>query len=41
MHFSQMDQKMRVYEQSIDQTILPEMFMVARLFKTDKRSLPI
>lgn len=31
MNFDELDKKMRVYEQSIDQVILPDMFMVARL----------
>lgn len=31
MNFDELDRKMRVYEQSLDQTILPEMHMVARL----------
>lgn len=31
MHFDELDKKMRVYEQSIDQCILPDMYLVARL----------
>jgi tRNA(His) 5'-end guanylyltransferase len=31
MNFDDLDKKMRVYEQSIDQLILPDTFMVARL----------
>ena len=31
MNFDILDQKMRVYEQSIDQVILPDMYLVARL----------
>ena len=31
MRFSDFDEKMRVYEQSLDQSILPGMYMVARL----------
>ena len=31
MNFDVLDQKMRTYEQSVDQYILPEMYMVARL----------
>ena len=31
MVFEELDKKMRVYEESLDQTILPELFMVARL----------
>lgn len=31
MNFDDLDKKMRVYEQSIDQSILPDTFMVARL----------
>jgi len=31
MRFDDFDKKMRVYEQSIDQTILPDMYIVARL----------
>ena len=31
MRFDEMDSKMRVYEQSLDQVILPDMYMVARL----------
>ena len=31
MKFSELDKKMRVYEESIDQYIVPEMFIVARL----------
>ena len=31
MNFDDLDKKMRIYEQSIDQRILPEMYMVARL----------
>lgn len=31
MNFDELDRKMRTYEQSIDQIILPELYMVARL----------
>ena len=31
MNFDELDKKMRVYEQSLDQVILPETYMVARL----------
>lgn len=31
MRFDEMDSKMRVYEQSLDQVILPDMYLVARL----------
>ena len=31
MKFSELDKKMRVYEESIDQYIVPEMYIVARL----------
>ena len=31
MKFDDLDQKMRIYEQSIDQHILPDMYLVARL----------
>ena len=31
MNFEELDKKMRVYEQSIDQHILPELYLVARL----------
>ena len=31
MNFEELDSKMRIYEQSIDQVILPELFLVARL----------
>lgn len=31
MVFEELDKKMRVYEESLDQTILPELYMVARL----------
>lgn len=31
MNFEELDSKMRIYEQSIDQFILPEMYLVARL----------
>ena len=31
MVFEELDKKMRIYEESLDQTILPELFMVARL----------
>ena len=31
MNFDELDQKMRVYEQSLDQILLPETYMVARL----------
>ena len=31
MNFDELDKKMRVYEQSIDQCILPDMYLVARL----------
>lgn len=31
MNFDELDKKMRVYEQSIDQHILPDLYMVARL----------
>ena len=31
MHFEQLDKQMRIYEESLDQIILPEIYMVARL----------
>ena len=31
MNFDELDKKMRIYEQSLDQVILPETYMVARL----------
>ena len=31
MFFDELDKKMRIYEQSIDQILLPETYMVARL----------
>ena len=31
MHFDDLDAKMRVYEQSLDQVLLPELYLVARL----------
>ncbi len=31
MNFDELDKKMRVYEQSLDHVLLPEMYMVARL----------
>ena len=31
MNFDELDKKMRIYEQSLDQVLLPEMYMVARL----------
>ena len=31
MNFEDLDRKMRIYEQSIDQSILPDMYLVARL----------
>ncbi|MBR2731745.1 MAG: guanylyltransferase [Clostridia bacterium] len=31
MIFEELDQKMRIYEQSVDQCILPELYMVARI----------
>ena len=31
MNFEDVDKKMRIYEQSIDQSILPDMYLVARL----------
>ena len=31
MNFEDLDKKMRIYEQSIDQSILPDMYLVARL----------
>ena len=31
MNFDELDKKMRIYEQSIDQTILPDLYLVARL----------
>ncbi len=31
MNFDELDKKMRVYEQSLDQIILPEIYLVARL----------
>lgn len=31
MNFNELDKKMRIYEQSIDQIILPDMYMIARL----------
>ena len=31
MRFDEMDAKMRIYEQSLDQVLLPDIYMVARL----------
>ena len=31
MNFDDLDAKMRVYEQSLDQVLLPELYLVARL----------
>ena len=31
MNFDDLDKKMRIYEQSIDQSILPDMYLVARV----------
>ena len=31
MNFDELDRKMRIYEEANDQTVLPEMFLVARL----------
>jgi tRNA(His) 5'-end guanylyltransferase len=31
VNFDELDKKMRIYEQSLDQTILPEIYMVARI----------
>lgn len=31
MNFDELDAKMRVYEQSLDQILVPDMYMVARL----------
>ena len=31
MIFDELDRKMRIYEQSLDQVLLPEIYMVARL----------
>ena len=31
MNFDEFDKKMRIYEQSLDQVILPEMYLAARL----------
>ena len=31
MIFDEFDRKMRIYEQSLDQTILPEIYLAARL----------
>jgi len=31
MNFDELDQKMRIYEQSLDQQILPEIYMAARI----------
>ena len=31
MNFDELDSKMRVYEESLDQALLPELYMVARL----------
>ena len=31
MNFDELDSKMRTYEQSLDQVLLPELYMVARL----------
>ena len=31
MNFDDLDKKMRIYEQSVDQSILPDLYMVARL----------
>ena len=38
MKFDDLDLKMRAYEQSIDQVILSDMYLVARL---DGKSLPV
>ena len=37
MRFDEMDKKMRVYEQSLDQVLLPDIYMVAivELWKHD------
>ena len=34
MIFDELDAKMRTYEQSLDQVLLPDMYMVARLFSS-------
>ena len=31
MKFDEFDTKMRVYEQSLDQTVLPDLYLAARL----------
>ena len=31
MNFDELDQKMRIYERSLDQIILPEIYLVARI----------
>ena len=31
MNFDELDKKMRIYEQSLDQVLVPDMYMVARL----------
>ena len=31
MNFDELDKKMRIYEQSLDQVLLPEIYLVARL----------
>ena len=31
MNFEELDKKMRVYEQSLDQIIVPDMYLAARL----------
>ena len=32
MVFDELDKKMRIYEQSLDQILLPEKYMVARIY---------
>jgi len=36
MNFDELDQKMRIYEQSLDQQILPEIYMAARIESADR-----
>ncbi|MBO5620350.1 MAG: hypothetical protein J5959_01820 [Butyrivibrio sp.] len=31
MNFDELDKKMRIYEQSLDQVLVPDMYMVVRL----------
>ncbi len=33
MNFDELDKKMRIYEQSLDQVLVPDMYMVATMIR--------